>query len=61
MPERPAAERTEQPTQRRLRKARQKGNLPQSQELMAIVSLVMLVAAVGLSARPLMRWFTSEV
>ncbi|MEA3224872.1 MAG: flagellar biosynthesis protein FlhB [Planctomycetota bacterium] len=61
MPERPAAERTEQPTFRRLQKARQKGNLPQSQELMAIVSLVILVAAVGLSAPSLMRWFTAQI
>jgi flagellar biosynthetic protein FlhB len=61
MPERPAAERTEQPTFRRLEKARQKGNLPQSQELMGVVSLVVLVAATALMAPSLMRWSISLV
>ncbi len=61
MPERPAAERTEQPTHRKLQKAKQKGHSPQSQELMAIVSLVILVAAVALLAPSLMQWFTTQV
>jgi len=61
MPEKPAAERTEQPTQRKLQRARQRGHLPQSQELMAIVSLVVLLAAVALSSPHLLRWFTAEV
>jgi len=61
MPERPAAERTEQPTYRKLQKARQKGNLPQSQELMAIASLVILVAAVALSGPSLLRWFIAQI
>ena len=61
MPERPAAERTEQPTTRRLDKARQKGNLPQSQELTGVVSLVVLVAAVALMAPSLMRWSILQI
>ncbi|MHC4328427.1 MAG: EscU/YscU/HrcU family type III secretion system export apparatus switch protein, partial [Planctomycetota bacterium] len=61
MPERPAAERTEQPTHRKLQKAKQKGHSPQSQELMAIVSLVILVAAVALLAPSLMQWFVTQV
>lgn len=61
MPERPAAERTEQPTRRKLQKAKQKGHSPQSQELMAIVSLVILVAAVALLAPSLMQWFTRQL
>ncbi|KPK45158.1 MAG: hypothetical protein AMJ65_00690 [Phycisphaerae bacterium SG8_4] len=61
MPEKPAAERTEQPTHRKLQRARQKGHLPQSQELMAIVSLVILLAAVALSAPSLLRWFIAQV
>ena len=61
MPEQPAAERTEQPTFRRLQKARDKGNLPQSQELTAVVSLVMLVAALALMAPSLMRWSILQV
>ncbi|UCF14118.1 MAG: flagellar biosynthesis protein FlhB [Phycisphaerales bacterium] len=61
MPERPAAERTEQPTSRRLEKARQKGNLPQSQELTSVVSLLVLVVAVALMAPSLMRWAVLQV
>lgn len=61
MPERPAAERTEQPTFRRLEKARQKGNLPQSQELTGVVSLLILVVAVALMAPSLMRWSILQV
>jgi len=61
MAEKPAAERTEQPTPRKLQKARQKGHLPQSQELMAIVSLLILVAAVALSGPSLLQWFITQV
>jgi flagellar biosynthetic protein FlhB len=61
MPERPAAERTEQPTPRKLQKARQKGNLPQSQELMAVVSLVILLAALALWGPSMLQWFTAQV
>jgi len=61
MAEKPAAERTEQPTPRKLQKARQKGHLPQSQELMAIVSLLILVAAVALSGPSLLQWFRAQV
>ncbi len=61
MPEKPASERTEQPTYRKLQKARQKGNLPQSQELMAIVSVVILVAAVALSGPSLLQWFIAQI
>ena len=61
MPERPAAERTEQPTTRRLEKARQKGNLPQSQELTGVVSLLVLVVAVALMAPSLMRWSVLQI
>lgn len=61
MPERPAAERTEQPTHRKLQKAKQKGHSPQSQELTAIVSVVILVAAIALLAPSLMGWFTAQV
>lgn len=61
MPERPAAERTEQPTTRRLEKARQKGNLPQSQELTGVVSLLILVVVIALMAPSLMRWSILQI
>jgi len=61
MPEKPATERTEQPTARKLQKAREKGHLPQSQELMSIVTLLVLVATIGLLAPSLLQWFTTQV
>ncbi len=61
MPEQPATERTEQPTTRKLQKAREKGQLPQSQELMSIVTLLVLVATIALMAPSLMKWFTMQV
>jgi len=61
MPEKPAAERTEQPTPKRLQKARDKGQVPQSQELTSIVTLLVLVAMVALLGPSLMQWFTLEI
>jgi len=61
MPEQPAAEKTEQPTPRRLRKARKKGRVPQSQEVTSIVTLLVLVAIVALLAPNLLQWFTIQI
>jgi flagellar biosynthetic protein FlhB len=61
MPEQPAAEKTEQPTPRRLRKARKKGRVPQSQEVTSIVTLLVLVAMVALLAPNLLQWFTIQI
>ncbi|MGD9110108.1 MAG: flagellar biosynthesis protein FlhB [Phycisphaerales bacterium] len=61
MPEQPAAEKTEQPTSRRLRKARQEGQVPQSQELSSVAALVVMVATVTLLAPNLMQWITNEL
>lgn len=61
MPEQPAAEKTEQPTPRKLQKARKKGHLPQSQELMSVASLLVLVAAVTLLGPSLMQWFIIQI
>ncbi len=58
MAEKPAAERTEQPTPRRLAKAKEKGQVPQSAELMSFISILVLVAAIAFSAPSLMQWFT---
>ncbi|RKY05721.1 MAG: flagellar biosynthesis protein FlhB [Planctomycetota bacterium] len=61
MADKPAAEKTEQPTQRHLKKAREKGQVPQSQELPAAVSVVVLVAVLALSAPGLLQWFTVQL
>jgi flagellar biosynthetic protein FlhB len=61
MPEQPAAERSELPTPRRLEKARQKGQVPQSQELASVATLAVLVLALALLAPTLMQWFTQAI
>lgn len=61
MAEKPAAERTEQPTQRKLDKAREKGQLAQSQELPAVVSIIVLMMVLTLTASSLMHWFITEI
>jgi flagellar biosynthetic protein FlhB len=61
MPEKPAAERTEQPTPRRISKARKKGQVPQSQELTSTVTLLVLVAAVALLSPSLLQSFIVQV
>ncbi|MHC4425996.1 MAG: EscU/YscU/HrcU family type III secretion system export apparatus switch protein, partial [Planctomycetota bacterium] len=55
------AERTEQPTPRKLQKARQKGRLPQSQELMSIATLLMFVLVLTLLGPSLMQWFITQI
>jgi len=61
MAEKPAAEKTEQPTPKRLRKAREKGQVAQSQELPAAVSIVVLVMALALFAPTLLQWFILQM
>ncbi len=60
MPEQ-SAQKTEQPTSRRLSKARSKGHVPQSQELTSIVTLLVLVAIVALLAPKLLQWFMVQI
>jgi flagellar biosynthetic protein FlhB len=56
MADQSASERTEQPTPRRLQKARGKGNVPQSQELTSVVMLSALIAAVAIFSNSLAAW-----
>ena len=56
-----AAERTEQPTARRLSKAREAGQVPYSQELVSAVSLVALLAATALMGPKFVEWATTEI
>ncbi|MBP8604249.1 MAG: flagellar biosynthesis protein FlhB [Phycisphaerae bacterium] len=61
MEDRPASEKTEQPTPKRLEKARQEGQVAQSQEFPAAVSLAAVVLA-GLALTPfLLNWFTTQL
>lgn len=57
MAEKSSAEKTEQPTPKRLQKAREKGQVAQSQELPAALSIVVLVMALALSGPSLLQWF----
>ena len=61
MAEQPAAEKTQYPTFRKLQKARQRGHLPQSQELISVATLLVLVAMVALLGPSLTKWFIMQI
>jgi len=61
MAEKSAAEKTEQPTPRRLTKAREKGQVPQSQEFVSATSLLVLMIMAALMAPSMMKWLTSQL
>jgi flagellar biosynthetic protein FlhB len=56
-----AAERTEQPTGRRLSEARGKGNVPEVGELVSIVTLIGLIVTIAFSSERLGGWATSVI
>jgi flagellar biosynthetic protein FlhB len=61
MADKPAAEKTEQPTPKKLSKAKEKGQVPQSQEVASVATLSVLVAAVALSGPSLLGWLTETM
>ena len=61
MPEQTVAEKTEQPTPRKLQKAKKKGHVPQSQELTSIATLLVLIAMVALTGPNIGQWFETEI
>lgn len=61
MPDQPAAEKTEQPTPRKLRKAQERGQVAKSQELAAAVALIVLLLALAVLAPGLFRWSKSQL
>ncbi len=54
-----AAERTEQPTAKRLSDARQKGNVPQVNEIVSVATLLGLIAVTAISSHYLAGWATA--
>ncbi|MBM4019096.1 MAG: EscU/YscU/HrcU family type III secretion system export apparatus switch protein [Planctomycetes bacterium] len=56
-----AAERTEQPTPERLRKAREQGRIPQSQELASALLLAAVLAAAAIASGALWQHLLREV
>lgn len=61
MPEQPAAERTEQPTPRKIKKAKDKGQVAQSQELSSVATLIILIAMIAFSGPSLFNWFEKQM
>jgi len=61
MAEQPVAEKTHYPTFRKLQKARDRGHLPQSQELTSVVTLLVLIAMVALLGPSLTKWFLVQI
>ena len=61
MAEKPASERTEQASPRKLQKARRKGQVAQSQELPSATSIIVLTIALTLMAPALMQWFITQM
>lgn len=61
MADKPAAEKTEQPTPRRISKAKEKGQTAQSQDLSSAVTLIVLMGTLVLVAPGLLRWCRAKV
>ncbi len=61
MAEKPATERTEQPTPRRLQKARKEGQVAHSEELPAVASIIVLVMVLALFSPTLLQWFIVQM
>ena len=61
MADKPASERSEQPTGKTLGKARSKGQVPQSQEFLSFVSIIALVAMVAVTGSSITQWCTGQL
>jgi flagellar biosynthetic protein FlhB len=61
MADQPATEKTEQPTPRRLEKAREEGQVPQSQELAGAATLLSLLLGLAVLGPGLLRWCRQKV
>ena len=61
MPDRPASERTEEATPERLRKAREEGQVPQSQEIPSALMIGALLLALGIFGSATFDWLARSV
>ena len=61
MADKPAGERTEKPSSRRIRKTRQKGEVPHSQELPSVISLATLLAVCIVMGPKVFEWFRLQI
>jgi len=60
MADRPASEATEQPTPERLRKAREEGRIPTSQEVGSAMMIGMLLLVLGLAGSATLAWLADQ-
>ncbi len=61
MAEKPAAEKTEQPTPKKISKAKEKGQVAHSAEAASAATLVVLVLMTALLAPSILRWLCTEM
>ncbi len=61
MAEKPASEKTEEPTQKRLDKTREKGQVAQSQEVGNAVAIAVLVLILAATSKDLVYWISQQV
>jgi flagellar biosynthetic protein FlhB len=61
MAEKSAAEKTEQPTPRKISKAREQGQIPQSQEFVSAALLLVIVFMITLMAPSMMNWLSTQL
>jgi flagellar biosynthetic protein FlhB len=61
MADKPAAEQTEQPTKKRLDKAHEKGQVPQSQEFNSLATLLFLTATAFFLSTRVINWITLQM
>lgn len=61
MADKPAGERTEKASSRRIRKTREKGEVPHSQELPSVISLATLLVVCMISGPKIFAWYKMEL
>ncbi|MCP4452080.1 MAG: flagellar biosynthesis protein FlhB [Planctomycetes bacterium] len=61
MADKPASEKTEEPTAKRLNKTREKGQVAQSQELGNAVAIVVLVLILAATSKDLVSWLSQRI
>jgi flagellar biosynthetic protein FlhB len=61
MADKPVSEKTEEPTQKRLNKTREKGQVAQSQELGNAVAIVVLVLILAATSKDLVFWLSTQI
>ncbi len=61
MADKPASEKTEEPTQKRLNKTREKGQVAQSQEVGNAVAILVLILILAATSKDLVAWLSQQI